>query len=195
MNMDKKHVWHRIKQVVSGIKDGLGRPIDRWIKETVVALKASGVHTTFSCQGHLDYGTNGPYIDVAAKDYFKLSIELDKLCPESRKHTILCERIEILNLKERAKLLILVDRFYKVRRILGIIDKSCKTRFVGTDERLIVRPLGRERSRLESQGVSTIKLTHSKRIRAAKLKKYRKEMRAFTAFLKLEYFLPQKKRP
>jgi hypothetical protein len=48
------------------VKDRLGKPIDTNIFETVVALNVLGVHTTQSCEGHLDWGLPYPWIDIQA---------------------------------------------------------------------------------------------------------------------------------
>jgi hypothetical protein len=43
--------------------DGLGRPIDEGILETVVALNLLGFRSTASCEGHLEHGKPFPWID------------------------------------------------------------------------------------------------------------------------------------
>src|SRR5690242_12743494 len=62
----KNQVWEDLYQQFSHITDNLGMPIDAGILEPVVALNAVDVHTTASCEGHLDWGTPYPYIHIGS---------------------------------------------------------------------------------------------------------------------------------
>ena len=56
----------RARAEVDELADRLGLAIDPEIKETVVALKASGLNTTQSCEGHSGPGLPWPWVDVVA---------------------------------------------------------------------------------------------------------------------------------
>jgi hypothetical protein len=53
--------------------DGTGRRIDSGIIFLILALNASGIRTTFSCEGHLDHGLAYPWVWVPAEDQGKLA--------------------------------------------------------------------------------------------------------------------------
>lgn len=61
---EKEKRWNAIEREVDRITDRLGKPIDQGIRETVIALKANGFGTTSSCEGHLDWGSGYPWVDV-----------------------------------------------------------------------------------------------------------------------------------
>ncbi|MEI6266299.1 MAG: hypothetical protein WCP14_00180 [bacterium] len=56
----------RARAEVDELADRLGLEIDPGIKETVVALRASGLNTTQSCEGHSGPGLPWPWVDVVA---------------------------------------------------------------------------------------------------------------------------------
>jgi hypothetical protein len=69
-NTNKQEKWGQALSDIDGITDSLGEHVDSKVKETVVALNLLGVHTTASCEGHVDEkegnGLPFPWIDVAA---------------------------------------------------------------------------------------------------------------------------------
>src|SRR5438128_2510552 len=63
---EKEINWQSKLAEVEGIKDALGRGLDNHIKEAVVALNLLGVHTSASCEGHIDHGRPSPWIEIEA---------------------------------------------------------------------------------------------------------------------------------
>ena len=59
-------VWEQKSKEADRITDRLGKGLDTGIKETVVGLHVFGIHTTQSCEGHLDWGVCSPWVEVAA---------------------------------------------------------------------------------------------------------------------------------
>jgi hypothetical protein len=57
-----------VENEVDQLVDKLGNPIDKNIKQVVVALRYSGFNTTASCEGHLDHGFPYPWVDIRYKD-------------------------------------------------------------------------------------------------------------------------------
>lgn len=55
--------WDEGREAVQQFTDRLGCSVDEGIMETVVALNLLGLHTSQSCQGHLDHGHPYPWID------------------------------------------------------------------------------------------------------------------------------------
>lgn len=157
-------------------KDKLDLTIDEGIKVATTALNVLGVNTTASCEGHLDHGTNAPYVDVEASEARGLAKRLDDA--EGQKKDAEAENIfseiERKNLEERKKLIPYLDEFYDGRN-------------VSYDTRLIIRPLARHWSRIESQGVDLQEIADEKE-KAQKLESYQKEMKDFAEFLKRKYF-------
>jgi hypothetical protein len=52
--LDKQRQWNREIEVLQGITDRLGQPIDENIKEAVVAFNVNGFSTYMSCEGHVE---------------------------------------------------------------------------------------------------------------------------------------------
>lgn len=66
---NKQEVWERIAREIDSTVDGLGKPLEEKIKESVIGLKAHGFGTTASCEGHVDSGLPYPWIDVGSRLY------------------------------------------------------------------------------------------------------------------------------
>lgn len=66
-----------IKQEVDLIADGLGLPIDEEIKQTVVSLRLLDLPTTGSCQGHIDWGEQNPWVDIDCELWNNEGIEIN----------------------------------------------------------------------------------------------------------------------
>lgn len=59
-----------IREDVNRTVDGLGRPIDKGIRETIVFLWALGFRTSASCEGHLDHGFPYPWVDFSVAELY-----------------------------------------------------------------------------------------------------------------------------
>lgn len=70
---------------------------------------------------------------------------------------------------------------------MTLLDEFYKERKVSYDRHLIIRPMARNWSRIESQGVDLQEI-RSEDIRREKLSEYQKEMSDFTKFLSDKYF-------
>jgi hypothetical protein len=169
-----KITWIQKKAEMSQVGDKLGHPIDKGILDLVTSLNFLGIHTSASCEGHLNWATGGPYIDIDSpknellhhkfQKFWKIkkknNKEIDKIAKEAKK----------LNTKEVSKLLPYLEKFYK-------------TRLTPFDQKLVISAYGWSAGRLESQGVSWLDAA-SKDKRRSKLRSYQKEMKAFGDFLK-----------
>src|SRR4029077_1610780 len=74
----KQQTWDTISDDVDHWIDAIGYPIDREIKEIVVALNIMGIKTTASCEGHFDHGALYPWVDLNffSKEDQQLLIEI-----------------------------------------------------------------------------------------------------------------------
>jgi len=63
----KQEKWDTIAQQVDRITDGLGKKVDKNIKETVIAIQANDFGTLSSCEGHFGWGHPYPWVDVASQ--------------------------------------------------------------------------------------------------------------------------------
>ncbi len=169
----KQRRWEETASLTDMRIDKLHNGIDQNIKDTVTVFNVLGINTTASCEGHFDWGTNAPYIDIEAKGITELNESLKKVQSKEEDKSIIKE-IERRNLEERKKIVSYLDEFYK--------DKQ--TPFY---RRLVIQGMARGWSRLESQGVDLQKI-ESDEMRRLRLSEYQLEMREFTSFLKKKYF-------
>jgi hypothetical protein len=183
MAEEKQKRWEHKLDEVRHITDGLGKPIDSGIRETVAILQLIGLHTTASCEGHLDWGLPVPWIRFHAPEaralrpeLSKLNDALDTLEQESAEfervltqRNALQEQVEELKARDCLKLFPYLDAYYS-------------TRIRSYDERLIIDSSGR----LIMQGVC-IQVGRDRVTRVQKLKVYQREMKSFTEFLKKLY--------
>jgi len=72
-NQVKDQIWEEVFDRVAMTTDDLGRRIDPGIIYLILALNASGIRTTFSCEGHLDHGQSYPWVWIPAEDQSKLA--------------------------------------------------------------------------------------------------------------------------
>jgi hypothetical protein len=164
----------QIKQRTERCVDKLGEPIDEKIKDTVIFLTAFEINTTNSCEGHLDKGTGGPYIDIESKDIPELEKKIEEVKGNEVEEEKTTKEIERKNLEEREKIMTLLEEFYKDRK-------------VSYDRHLIINPMARNWSRIESQGIDFQEIRTGD-IKKEKLSEYQKEMSDFTKFLSDRYF-------
>ena len=54
----------QIRAKVKLIKDKLGKPIEKGIKELVIGLHHCGIETESSCEGHTNRGLPYPWVDI-----------------------------------------------------------------------------------------------------------------------------------
>jgi len=159
-----------LKQKVSKLTDKLGKPIDRGILDTVTILRACGIHTIGSCEGHVDRPTGGPYIIFRSPNAKKYD-DAKNVLPNhaSAEYRRLRKQAIMANTRQTQKLLILLDGFYAHR-------------IVPANQRLIVEYYGSAFSELMCQGAGLAHI-HSPKQRADLLNKNQAEMRAFTDYL------------
>lgn len=190
---DKQNLWQQRSRELDNIKDGLGKGIDNGIKETVVALNVLGINTTQSCEGHLDWGTGAPWIDLRAPNIDELAHQMYDAFETARTTSQNAGRgpseedKQLFNKAHELRLEVKRRNLEEAAKAMGLLDTFYKDRDVPYDRRLIISIASAEYNRIESQGAE-FQETASPETKQQKLVEYQHEMQAFTAFLKDTYF-------
>jgi PAS domain-containing protein len=200
--------WNALVEQFSRITDGLGKPIDSEIFETVVALNALGIPTVMSCGGHIDDGRGLllPWVDVESSDPHLTEvkaeearlIEAAKLMQQEVKR-LHQEHVDIIQIKAaKRQANETYEKMHTIQWQLRVLQAEPRKqlavylaqfyaeRHVPFDRRLVLE--GKGRTRLHNQGAADLYLLAPEDIQRQKLTEYREEMAAFTAFLKQIYF-------
>lgn len=176
--IDKMQEWQGLERKYTRTVDRLGKRIDPGIMRTVVALNANNIHTTASCEGHLNWGAPYPWVDIGSGDpqIAELDQQIAELLSEGKKNETkrLYHEINRLHYQEELKLVSVLESFYQHH-------------LLHYDRHLIFIHDIRGGCRIQSQGADT-QGTRSLNERATKLKEYQEEMQCFAEFLKQEFF-------
>jgi hypothetical protein len=175
---------------LSQMTDGLGKGIDKGIIDTVIGLNVLGITTRQSCEGHVDWGTGAPWVDVEATGP-KVE-ELEQKAREAwevaenaeRQHATEDELQKVFGEAHRARREERVEHLKVAKKMLTYLDEFYTNRQVPANQRLV---LTYHASRLESQGAAFQDLAEPD-VKQQKLLKYQAEMKAFTEFLKEKYY-------
>ncbi|MEV8548191.1 hypothetical protein [Streptomyces sp. NPDC051572] len=172
MTREQQKIWEQEKHAVRRLRDGLGRPVDRGVIETVAILRVLGVHTNMSCGGHVDRLLS-PYVTFASPDSND-DRRRGYASDDRRLRRRLIGRASRRNAQELHILLPHLERFYQGRD-------------VPQSKRLILQGFGPLGYRLTSQSADLVHVV-PRHERRALLDEQRQEFRAFTEFLKAETF-------
>jgi hypothetical protein len=177
--LEKQRRWDKLAAEIEAIVDGLGKPVDPGVKETLIALKASEINSTQSCEGHLYRGIAAPWVDIADQEAVEMSKNVDwsKELTDERE---IEERKTIRSVIERKNLEL-------CRKAIEQLTDFYQARSIPFDRRLTLQGRALGSARLESQG-ATIQKIADEETRKRKLAEYQEEMKAFTEFLKGKYF-------
>jgi hypothetical protein len=176
MENKKKSEWDRLSKELSSTTDKLGKPIDKGIIETVIALNALGFKTKMSCEGHI--GKSGrllkhslpfPWISIG---FLKNEINLQKL-PESK--------------LPAAKRKITKASFPLILELMMLIDEFYKDRYTPLMYRVMAKHWTPNAFRIQSF-IGPYMETQTQNERSKSYHNVKKEMRAFTLFLKKKFF-------
>ena len=205
----KKGQWKKVAEHFQHITDGLGRPIDPPIFETVVALNVLGLPTSMSCGGHYDDGRGLllPWVDIrsSAPHANKLRKKIRKLNKKAEKLRAKLKRQQKTSswLAVKATEKKLHDTYKKIHprrlrlrflqsstceRLVQLLTQFYEDRQVPFDRRLILHAWGDGQIRLSHQGGEDFYLASPDDLQRQKLEECRREMNAFTAFLKITFY-------
>lgn len=189
----KEQQWQAMATHVAQMKDKLGKGIDPGILETVVVLNLLGLPTTQSCEGHLDRAAGAPWIDIGDTRADSQSREVESLfrvaLQAQQQHTQPPEEVNQLFVRaHQAQLEVMRIQLVIRHKLMSYLAAFYEHHSAPYDVRLVIQAQGATgRCRLESQGADFQDIA-SLEVRQKKLVEYQEEMRAFTAFLKEQYF-------
>jgi len=189
---EKEQQWQLMANHFAHVTDKLGKGIDTGIMDTVIVLNLLSIHTSQSCEGHLEWGTGSPWVDIRTpglQEEERRFQEAMKEAQQQREQGQLSKE-EIKRLFEEAhrqrkafKQKYLEER----KKAISYLAAFYEGRVVPYDRRLIICGSGLGTGRIESQGADFQEVTPLE-IRLQKLQEYQEEMQAFTAFLKDTWF-------
>lgn len=184
----KEQQWQQRVNELGHITDALRKPIDLGIFETVVALNLFDIHTTQSCEGHLDRGIAAPWVEVQApetetgkalrKQANQLADTIETLEHEERPDEELAPLYQALHRLHRE---IRRPQLEEIQNAMRVLAEFYQARQVPYERLLTIHG-----NRIESQGAIFQEII-SPEERDQKLLDYQQEMQAFTAFLKNKY--------
>ncbi|MFD9431462.1 hypothetical protein [Streptomyces sp. NPDC060002] len=172
MTEDQKHIWEREKRAVGELRDGLGKPVDPAIVETVTVLRLLDFTTHSSCGGHLDRPAS-PYVAFRAS-----SNQADRR---------FIEEAETQDEQRRRKDEAMQHNAAVLDRLLGYLERFYVDRDVPLQQRLICQGFGVIGYRLTTQSADLVHVA-TKDERHDLVDVQRQEFDAFTEFLKAEFF-------
>lgn len=168
--------WKKEDAWAGEVVDGLGKPIDAGIRETVVVLRVLGFYTIGSCEGHENWGVGGPWAHIGFKQHDEIINRIRVLRDRKQTKKVGAEIDELARISRRANLRIRV-------KLLKLLDAFYQTRHSSVDTMLVIEGYALGSNRLENQGVETLTVL-PRAERMGKLLEYKKEMQEFTKFLK-----------
>lgn len=190
----KQKVWNQIVNELNKIADKTGMPIDKGILETVAAFNALSIPTSASCEGHLEWGDAAPWVDIESEtsevskrlksemiQEWDVAKTLDKESGSTSQIEQTLKRYHELKSEIKRPILVLTQK------VLSLLDDFYKDRVVFVDLRLVVRDLGLDVVRIESQGAIVQEIRGIEE-RKRMLEAYQEEMTSFTNFLKSKFF-------
>ncbi len=179
---------------VDQLCDGLGKPIDSGIKETVAAFNVLGFSTVASCEGHLNWGIAAPWVQLENSE----TLEQKKLLKKNQKQLHFAEKREQEGADE-AELDKLFSQYHETRRqyetsnilffntVLQLLTEFYAQHNCEYQATIILQQFGRNGCRVISVG-AMVQDVLPEQEREKWLVIYRMEMQAFASFLKQIYF-------
>lgn len=194
--LEKQKKWDEIAAEIEGITDKLGKPIERGIKEMVIALNALGFETSGSCEGHIKGIGEGenkffnmpPWVDLAKPGSMKLYWRREAIIEKYGETHEFSEDPEFKILEKELSL----NTKQASNEIKELLQEFYEDRNIPEEEKLITSPYIGEIS-LTFQG--SPRFGKDKKFQSLKKEEFRKkllkfqaEINEFAEFLKNKYF-------
>lgn len=187
-NQKKEEGWQQVVTEFSQVTDRLGQPIDHGIFNTVVGLNMFGIHTSQSCEGHLERGIAAPWVEIRpletpeskqakadAQQAMKRADSAERMGEPEERVTELYKQARRLQQEAQKPML------EEMRKAIELLKEFYQERNIAYDRMLTLHG-----SRLESQSVPLQEIV-SPEVRKQNLDEYQEEMKAFADFLRQKY--------
>lgn len=189
----KEQKWQKIEKDAERIIDSLHKRIDPKIKFAVVSLKANGLGTIASCEGHLNRGLPYPWVDVESQLAEQLLGDrlYNELKIKGREHRLSKSEKELKDKMIQAQK---AENEKAYKRLLELLGKFYSQKNLTHEVKLGIEKFPWNRSRLQPEGMpnwhqrQTKKEEWSQEEKIKNLELYRKEMDRFAQFLKDKFF-------
>lgn len=177
--IENSEKWLSAHKWASELKDHLNKPLDPGIVYTVTVFKYLGIHTTMSCEGHLDGGFAAPWVMV-------LSPQGDQVEQKVFEYMAKHKSNELPKKLRKARIDIIPHNFAYSKPLAKCLEKFYKTRKTTWLNRLIISWNIDGELRLINQG-AWLNEYEPKSVKKRNLANFRKEMLSFTKFLLTNY--------
>lgn len=205
VNPTKQEMWEAMSVEVGYWVDGVGYPIDKEIKDTVIALNLMGIETVASCGGHLDKDLSYPWVDIQVypSEINKLiqegidiqeEIKIEEVSLKLKYPNLpyndfyyISEGENLKNLRKKHWLIAVSMEEIQMKclePINQLLNQFYENRTTSYDKTLIIAKSSL--ARLRSIGIDR-QYVRSSDQRLQSLKEYQEEMKDFTIFLKQKY--------
>ncbi len=211
---EKQKIWDKKKKDLEKAKDYFGEKIDENIKSAVTAFNLNDLPTSQSCEGHLEKGLPFPWLDVRAPHKPKQRFENEKqifqnvarkygFSYEEVKRSISSEGeiVEAINqahneAKEKASKNQEKEEYKEWRqenkklehKIRSLINEFYQNREAPNDVKIKIGIIGPGNVVRVYSGPKTQEKDSDQKNLKEKLKRRRKEIKAFSQFLKEKFF-------
>ncbi|MBU0706878.1 hypothetical protein KKG41_00715 [Patescibacteria group bacterium] len=207
---EKEALWQKTAEAVDRVVDPENEPVDKGIKETVIALNALNINTSGSCEGHTDHGTGMPFVHIEAsgepeEQYKGETAAIQKIADERGLDFDVVKRGIDGQAKEDAFDIYSengqTDDYKKWceenralrQQVTGVLEEYNRDRDVAPDVRLMIVNYGDDSFRINNGGVHEKPVNEKpdeeqKQELIRRLESDQAEMKTFTEFLKKKYF-------
>lgn len=186
--------WSEWAAKLAEATDPTGAPIDAGIMEIVIALNVLGVETNASCEGHLDRGYAGPWVDfhaVGTEAIRRQAREATRRLQEAEEQQAAPEVLHALNeelfkLAHEEHIAYYRGSYLVHQALISFYEKH----HAPYDQQLYLHNDSFGYSRLQSHGLD-YQPQYTPQIQTRNLRLYQAEMVAFASFLKHHYLLKE----
>lgn len=190
-NESKNTRWAEIAKKVDEFRDGLDKPIDIGIRETLIAMNALGFKTRQSCEGHLDWGLAAPWVEIEVEGVESLhekAMEMFDTASNAQEddHTPYDKVEELFQEAHRMKAEARKPVLEKARQMMSLLGEFYADYLPPHDQILMVDvyPHG---FRVQNIGIELQQIADPE-TKQRKLQAYKEEMDDFAEFLKSKFF-------